>query len=347
MKKQYVDALLQYYREHGRTLPWRSDPTPYHVWISEIMLQQTRVEAVKEYYHRFLKRCPDIETLSRVPLEELQVLWQGLGYYSRIRNIHLASQIVMNHYQGKLPDDYDSLRSLPGIGEYTAKAILSIAYQKKEIAVDGNLLRVYARLMASNEDIRKNGTKKNAEAYFHEYFPERPGDFVQALMDLGEMVCLPNGMPLCEKCPLSSLCLAHHRKTETCFPMSTKKQNVRTEEKTILLFVYQDEVRIQKREDNGLLASLYEFCTLDGKRSFEDISIYLKERNAEYSELYELEPQCFLFTHRRWEMTGYLITLAKRIDGQFVPFDRLKDYSIPNVFSYYRSLLLNQAKVSH
>ena len=207
--EQIVQPLLRWFDQNARILPWRDQPTPYRVWVSEIMLQQTRVEAVKPFYQRFMEALPDIQTLANCEEEELLKLWEGLGYYNRVRNMQIAARTVIEEYGGKLPDDYLELQQLKGIGSYTAGAISSIAYGKVAPAVDGNVLRVISRVTLSREDILKQSVKRGIEQAIVEIMPaDRPGAFNQALMELGAMVCVPNGEPHCESCPLKELCLA-------------------------------------------------------------------------------------------------------------------------------------------
>lgn len=342
MEKEYIDSLLSFYDKYRRILPWREDPTPYHVYISEIMLQQTRVDTVKEYYLRFVSKYPDVDSVANADIDNLQLLWQGLGYYSRIKNIKKACEKMKELFSSSVPDRLSDLLKLPGIGDYTSKAILAISYQEKYVAVDGNLLRVFSRLTMFKENIKDKKTKEKAEAYFMDNIPSRPGDYLQALMDLGEMVCLPNGKPLCEKCPFATFCLAHKNKREIDFPVVIKKTKVKEEDKTIVLFLYQNDVLINKRKDNGLLASLYEFTTIDQQLSIEEMESYCKKNGYSYKKIEKLDDQRFVFTHRIWNMTGYLVILEERAEGSFVPVDNLYRYTIPTVFSYYSNLLKNR-----
>ncbi len=339
MEEKYIKALLSYYDKNRRVLPWREEATPYHVYISEIMLQQTRVEAVKGYYHRFISRYPDVNSVAIAPIEELETLWQGLGYYSRIRNIQKACIEIKEKHDSIIPSDLDTLLTLPGIGDYTAKAILAIGYQKNYIAVDGNLLRIYSRLTMSKEDIKNKKTKEKAESYFRSDTIQRPGDYLQALMDLGEMVCLPNGKPLCENCPFSFFCMAHESHHEMDYPIKAVKKEKTEEEKTILLLRYKDEILIHKRDKDGLLSSLYEFTTIDSRMDLADVEEYCDKNKIVQKRIIELEEKRFIFTHRIWKMHGYLIVLKKKMNGQFVPILDLPNYAIPSAFSYYKELL--------
>ena len=220
-----VEPLCLWYEKEKRSMPWRDDATPYHVWLSEIMLQQTRIEAAKAYYDRFTKCLPDIPSLAAVSEEELLKLWEGLGYYNRARNLKKAASLLVERYDGRLPADYDLLLSLPGIGRYTAGAIASIAYGLAEPAVDGNVLRVTMRYLNCDEDIMKMSVRTKMEKQLRAIMPKDcPGEFNQALMELGEVICIPNGKPLCEKCPLSHLCLAHKEGREMELPKKAEKK---------------------------------------------------------------------------------------------------------------------------
>ena len=204
-----VEPLLAWYEKNRRKLPWRENVSAYRVWVSEIMLQQTRVEAVKPYFARFIDALPDVSDLADCEEEKLLKLWEGLGYYNRVRNMQKAAKTVMEEYGGQLPDDYEKLLSLKGIGSYTAGAIASIAYGIPVPAVDGNVLRIITRLTQDESDIMKQSVKKRVEQALLEVMPQkRAGVFNQALMELGATVCVPNGAPLCEACPWKEFCLA-------------------------------------------------------------------------------------------------------------------------------------------
>ena len=255
-----AQTLLQWYDEHKRDLPWRDDPSPYHVWLSEIMLQQTRVEAVRGYYARFLEALPTIRSLAEADEDVYLKLWEGLGYYSRVRNLHKAAGQIMREHGGKMPETSGELQKLAGIGPYTSAAIASICFGERIPALDGNLLRVFARLTGYEEDIKSGPAKKAAMQYYLETFPqERPGDYNQALMDLGAVICLPNGAPLCEACPWNGSCVAHARGRETELPVVPAKKKRPVEERTVFLIYYDQRLALRKRPEKGLLAGLYEY----------------------------------------------------------------------------------------
>lgn len=338
--------LLSWYDAGRRILPWREEPTPYHVWLSEIMLQQTRVEAVKPYYDRFLQALPDIGSLAAVEEERLLKLWEGLGYYNRARNLKKAAEILVSECGGEMPDDYEKILALPGIGSYTAGAISSIAFGRPYPAVDGNVLRILARLRADDRDILNAKVKKSVEDELTDVMPaDRPGDFNQALMELGAMVCIPNGAPKCEECPWKELCLAREKGRTAEFPKKAQKKPRSIEEKTILVIQDAGRVALRKRPAKGLLAGMYEFPSLEGHCEETEVSAYLREIGLSPIRIRKLPPAKHVFTHREWHMTGYLIRvdeLAVKGEGQklqgfvFVePEQTLTDYPIPSAFAAY------------
>ena len=247
--KETVPYLLQWYDYNRRILPWRENPKPYYVWISEIMLQQTRVEAVKSYFERFIHALPTIEDLANADEETLLKLWEGLGYYNRVRNMQKTAQILVKEYGGSLPGDYEVLQKLPGIGSYTAGAISSIAFGLAEPAVDGNVLRVMKRISGSFDDITKMSVKRGLEIEIRAILPkERAGDYNQALMELGAMICIPNGKPLCEQCPVMHLCRAFQEETQNQIPVKPPKKERRVEPRAVLLLQYKNQYILHKRE---------------------------------------------------------------------------------------------------
>ena len=252
--------LLQWYHENARVLPWRSDPTPYHVWVSEIMLQQTRVAAVLGYYARFMEALPAVADLAAVEEDRLMKLWQGLGYYNRARNLQKAARQIVEEHGGVFPDTYEAIRALAGVGDYTAGAVASIAFGLPEPAVDGNVLRVVSRLTGDGGDITRPDVKKRMGAALREVIPlDAPGDFNQALMDLGAMVCLPNGEPLCPRCPARGFCAALREGRTAELPVKAAKKARRVEERTVFLIFYQKKVALRRRPAKGLLAGLWEY----------------------------------------------------------------------------------------
>lgn len=259
MLNEIVQPLISWYRQNKRILPWRDQKNAYYTWVSEIMLQQTRVEAVKPYFLRFIGELPDVKALAECPEEKLMKLWEGLGYYNRVRNMQNAAQTVVSEYSGILPVSYEELLALKGIGSYTAGAIASIAYDIPVPAVDGNVLRVFSRITEDRQDIMKQSVRRQVEEKLLEIMPkEAPGDFNQALMELGAVVCVPNGPARCTECPIAEFCRAYHHGTVDELPVKAPKKKRTIENRTV--FVIQDGERtaIHKRPEEGLLAGLYE-----------------------------------------------------------------------------------------
>lgn len=343
---QIADPLLAWYDKGRRILPWREEPTPYHVWLSEIMLQQTRVEAVKPYYDRFLKKLPDIRSLAEVEEEQLLKLWEGLGYYNRARNLKKAAMIIMSEYGGEMPGDYEELCKLPGIGSYTAGAIASIAFGNPVPAVDGNVLRILSRLRMDDRDILDAKVKKSIEQELRGVIPaDRPGDFNQALMELGAMVCIPNGMAKCEECPWKHLCQAEKQNRVQEFPKKAPKKPRSIEKKTVLVIQDAERVAIRKRPEKGLLAGMYEFPSLEGHRKEAEVIEYLKQLGLQPLRIRKLEDTKHIFTHKEWHMSGYVIRVDElckleqkdsAADFLFIdPMETKSNYPIPSAFAAY------------
>lgn len=353
MQEGQTRELLSWYYENRRILPWREDPTPYHVWLSEIMLQQTRVEAGKAYYLRFLETLPDIASLAAAPEDVYLKLWEGLGYYSRVRNLHKAAVQIMEDYGGRMPEDPKELEKLPGIGPYSAAAIASIAFQKPVVSVDGNLLRVFARMTRYSGDIKAMAARKTAMAYYETGLSEagsRPGDFNQALMDLGAGTCLPNGEPLCGQCPWKERCLSHGNGTELSYPVVPEKKERKKEKRTVFLIHRKEKIAIRRRPEEGLLAGLYEFPEVPGHLKPEEVISALEEMGfsreclGDVSSFQKLPVAKHIFSHVEWAMTGYEIFLVKENSGQenvfFASLQELQEtYSIPSAFEKYKKHL--------
>jgi len=317
--KEMVSPLLEWYDSHARILPWRGSPSPYAVWISEIMLQQTRVEAVKPYFDRWMKAFPTLSSLADASEAEVLKLWEGLGYYSRVRNIHKTAKLVAEKFGGSLPSSFEALRNLPGIGEYTAGSVGSIAFQLPVPCVDGNVLRVTARLTADPADIGAAATKKHITEQIRAIIPEeRPGDFNQAMMELGATVCLPNGLPRCGECPVAFLCEARRLDRIVEFPVKSGKPPRKIEKKTVLILLNENgtAAAFRKRPENGLLAGLWEFPNFDGELSDGKIRQILDASGLKISSLVILKRVKHVFTHIEWDMTGYLAVVKGRNSGQ-------------------------------
>lgn len=332
------EPLLAWYDRSARILPWREDPTPYRVWISEIMLQQTRVEAVKPYFERFVEQLPDVTALSEADEDQLMKLWEGLGYYSRVRNLKRAAQIAVKEYGGRLPADYDELLKLPGIGPYTAGAISSIAFGIPAPAVDGNVLRVMTRLTADYSDVSDGKVRQRMEQQVRDILPnERAGDMNQALMELGATVCLPNGLPKCSQCPLGELCEAKRQGNPLDFPQKSTKKKRRIEKKTVLLLICGETVAIRKRREKGLLAGLYEFPNLDGNLTAEEIKNQTEQWGMQVLSIESVGRAKHIFTHVEWHMEGFRIEVSQRSDALIwvTKEEQEERYSIPSAFRFY------------
>ena len=380
--REAVPSLLFWYDYNARFLPWREDPTPYHVWISEIMLQQTRVEAVRAYYDRFLTELPDVQSVAEASEDRLVKLWEGLGYYSRIRNIAKAAKVLCDKHNGQLPADYALLRELPGIGDYTAGAIASIAFGIPVPAVDGNVLRVFARVTGYRGDIRSDSFKKQVgeqllqaiSAYTEEQneksrgkcaeektipgAPEAhatkvqsaPGRFNQAVMDLGATVCIPNGKPHCEDCPLSHLCVAFGEDLTAEIPAKTEKKARPVEKRTVLVITDGERVLLHRRPEKGLLAGMWEFPGVAGELSpaaAKKAAAGILRRESEEKGLHakRLPDSRHVFSHVEWEMRGYRIDVPETIapEAEYswaTPREIREERGVASAFRTYRDLVL-------
>ena len=339
--EQIVEPLLGWFEKNARTLPWRSIATPYRVWVSEIMLQQTRVEAVKPYFERFMTALPDVKDLAECEEKKLLKLWEGLGYYNRVRNMQIAAQTVMEEYGGTLPADYEKLLSLKGIGSYTAGAIASIAYGIPVPAVDGNVLRILMRVSADDSDIMKQSVKTKVEKALLDVIPkDRAGSFNQALMELGAIVCVPNGEPLCEKCPWHDFCETRKRGLWQELPVKKKAKARRIEDRTVLVIRDGERVVLKKRPKKGLLAGLYEFPNELGNLSEDEALHVVQEMHLHPMRIQKLEDAKHIFSHVEWHMQGYMVevdSLTREEAGLlFVEAAHSEEvYPIPAAFAAY------------
>ena len=336
--------LLTWYDAHRRHMPWREDPTPYHVYLSEIMLQQTQVDTVRAYYLRFLKKFPTIVSLAEGSEEDVLKLWEGLGYYSRGRNLHKSALKIVESFAGEIPMGKAELLSLPGVGEYTSRAIRSIAFHQKEIAVDGNLIRVYSRL---NEDGEENleTLKEHCESYFKKALDqEDPSHFNQALTDLGEMLCLPKAAPLCKDCPLKAYCQSAKDGTMLSYPSPKKAKEKKQEAWTLFLIETDQEIALNKRPDKGLLASLYEFPMKEGTLSEEEAKRYLQTQGIPATKLEAIGQSEHVFSHLVWELQGYRIILQEKPANSpwiWAKKNALKEaYPLPSAFRYFKKKIV-------
>lgn len=337
MRNEFLEdlpiPLLGWYHENARVLPWRSDPTPYHVLVSEIMLQQTRVAAVLGYYERFLEALPTAEHLAKVEEDVLLKLWQGLGYYNRARNLQKAARQIVEEFGGEFPRSYEKLLTLAGVGEYTAGAIGSIAMGLPVPAVDGNVLRVVARITGDTGDITQPGTKRRMTAALGQVIPAAmPGDFNQALMELGATVCLPNGAPRCEVCPAGHLCAAYQEGRTGEIPVKAPKKARRVEERVVYLIFRDKHVALRRREGKGLLAGLWEYPnTLLGEVPPMALEGLLFAGTGKH-----------IFTHIEWRMTAYTAGAAEALPDGWVWADREelgRVYAVPNAFQSFEAVL--------
>ena len=344
--EQLPIPLLEWYRDNARTLPWREDPTPYHVWVSEIMLQQTRVAAVLGYYRRFLAEVPDVAALAALSEERLMKLWQGLGYYNRARNLQGAARQIMEEHGGVFPSDYDSVRALKGVGDYTAGAICSIAFGQPRAAVDGNVLRVVARLTGDTGDITAPATKRRVTQALERVIPlQAPGSFTQAMMELGATLCLPNGAPLCEKCPARDFCVAHLEGCTAELPVKAPKKERRVEARTVWLIFRENLVALRRRPEKGLLAGLWEYPNELGDSSLPP-AWGIEPLSMEYGGQGK-----HIFTHVEWRLAYHKVETKTQPLPQGWVWADLEDwqgrYAIPNAFQSGAALVEERLKMGH
>ena len=342
--RELILPLQEWFLKNARVLPWREEATPYHVWVSEIMLQQTRVEAVKPYFARFTKELPDVAALAACPEDKLLHLWEGLGYYNRVRNMQEAARQIMEDFAGEIPSDYEALLTLKGIGNYTAGAISSIAYGKKAPAVDGNVLRVISRVTGDDSDIMKQSVRKNMEQRLFSLMENAeeliPGVFNQGLMELGAMVCVPNGKPHCENCPWEAMCVARRQDLIDVLPVKNTQKKRRIEEMTVLLIRDGEKIVLHKRPKKGLLAGLYELPNLSGHQEKEAILSYVESLGFLPLRIKPVGEAKHIFSHVEWHMKGYMVFVGEMEPkpGEWLLVDveeARSSYAIPAAFSKY------------
>ena len=333
------ELLLAWYPAHRRDLPWRRDREPYHVWLSEIMLQQTRVEAVRGYYLRFLQELPTIRALASCPDDRLNKLWEGLGYYSRVRNLKKAANVILQAHGGVFPREYDAIRALPGIGDYTAGAIASICFEQPVPAVDGNVLRVVSRVTANSAPVTKQSVRRDWAKALAAVCPAgRCGEMTQALMELGATVCVPNGEPLCAECPLRQICSAGAQGTWRQFPVKEAKKARREEELTVFFLRCGDRFAVRRRAETGLLAGLWELPNVPGLRSAQQALALLDEWGLQPQELEKSVEKTHLFTHVAWKMRCFYVTVREPGGAlSWVGAERFAaDIALPTAFRMFR-----------
>ena len=330
-------ALLPWYEENRRDLPWRRDKDPYHIWVSEIMLQQTRVEAVKGYYTRFLETLPTIAALANADDALLHKLWEGLGYYSRVRNLKKAALQIMERHGGVFPRTHEAVSGLAGIGPYTAGAICSIAFDLPTPAVDGNVLRVISRLTDDGTPIEKPAYRRTITENLAAVYPGRAGDFTQALMELGATVCGPNRKPDCEHCPCGGFCLGYRNGTAEDLPVKKAKAQRRIEDKTVFLLSCEGFYALQKRPDTGLLAGLWEFPNIPGRLEMTEAIAEVEKMGLKPREILRQVEKKHIFTHIQWQMSGIYMEVKERA-GSFTWLSAeqiKKEAALPTAFRQF------------
>lgn len=343
--QKIIVPALNWYDINKRNLPWRGTKDPYRIWISEIMLQQTRVEAVIGYYERFLVACPDIPALASIEDDALMKLWQGLGYYSRARNLKKAAIVIEEKFDGRMPENEKDIRSLPGIGDYTAGAIASIAFDLPVPAVDGNVLRIMARLRCDDRDILKSATKKSVQNDLFAVMPKkRSGELNQAFMDIGASICLPNGAPHCDICPWADICLARQEGRTDELPVRKKAKARRIEERTIIVIRDGERFLLHKRPERGLLAGLYEPINIEGKMDESGVIDVVRALGLDPLRIEALSDAKHIFSHIEWQMKGYEVRVADAADYVdrdgylLVEAGRIREgFSVPSAYAAFLS----------
>lgn len=340
--------LLKFYDREARELPFRINPKPYYTWISEIMLQQTRMETAVPYFNRFIEALPTIQDLAEVADDQLMKLWEGLGYYSRARNLKKAAQVIQSDFWGVMPSAYEELIALPGIGPYTGGAIASIAFGQAVPAVDGNVMRVFSRVKAYEKPVMTaTGRRFIYDAVRSVMSGERPGDFNQAVMELGATICLPNGAPLCEKCPINAYCKAYQTGDPLDYPVLPVKKARKIEEKTVFL-IYQNigETRsfmVERRPEGGLLSGMYQFPMKSGHQSEEETRKWILEQGITDFSLKPGKRAKHIFSHIEWHMISYEVQVFCSKVGEpsynwnWVSGDELELITLPTAFKTYRA----------
>ena len=335
----FTEEITAWYRRSRRDLPWRADKEPYHVWVSEIMLQQTRVEAVRDYYRRFMTALPTVSDLASADEETLLKLWQGLGYYNRIRNMHKAARTVCEELGGVFPETFDEIRKLSGIGEYTAGAIASICFDERVAAVDGNVLRVMSRLLDDHTDIQNAAFKKRIGAYLSALYPEKDcGDFTQGLIELGALICGPAGPPKCSLCPAADYCKGRAEGTAASLPVKAAKKERKKVKMTVFIMDCGGKTAVCKRPAKGLLAGLYQFPNVEEGLSAAEAVARAEDFGVKPKDLQKSTEYRHVFTHVEWEMTGYYMTVEAMPDAfRWVTAGEMeREIPLPTAFGYFR-----------
>lgn len=344
--KDFAQKVIHYFQNEGRLLPWREGRDPYRIWISEIMLQQTRIEAVIPYYHRFLEELPTVFDLAACPEDKLLKLWEGLGYYARARNLKKAAEIIVNTYGGKMPEEADELIKLPGIGEYTAGAIASIAFGKKAPAVDGNVMRVLTRVLGDESDIAQPSTKKKLTLYLKEIYPEgkEAGDLTEGIMEIGERICIPVGAPLCTLCPLRDLCRARKEKKTDVIPVKSPKKERKIIPMTVFILTCGGKFALRKREEKGLLSGMWEFYNVTEKLGKEKALKLLEKEGFKVKSISPFGKGKHIFTHLEWHMEGFFASCEEEKEGfVWATAEEIQEnFALPTAFSAFTKKILKK-----
>ena len=335
--KELPDLLLPWYEVNKRDLPWRKDREPYHVWLSEIMLQQTRVEAVKGFYDRFLNKLPTLSDLANADDALLEKLWEGLGYYSRVRNLKKTANVVADTYNGVFPVNHEDVLRLPGIGPYTAGAICSICYDLKTPAVDGNVLRVISRLTDDTTPIDLPAFKKRVHDLLLSVYPDQAGAFTQALMELGATVCGPNRAPECGRCPCLHICKAAKAGTAQSLPVKMPKRARRIEEITVFVLSCDGKYALQKRPNAGLLSGLWQFPNIPNHLDASAVAAAVEGLGLKLKDISRVVERKHIFTHVEWHMRG-LYAEVSEMNPVFSWFDSVQinqETALPTAFRMF------------
>ena len=343
--------LLDWYDQNARPLPWRENRDPYRIWVSEIMLQQTRIETVIDYFQRFVCALPNLRSLAECDPDRLLKLWEGLGYYSRAKNLQKTAKILVSEHGGRFPESAAALQKLPGIGAYTAGAIASLAFNERVEAVDGNVLRILSRLLNSRADIASGPARREFEKIARQLVdPFRPGDFNEALMELGERICIANGTIRCEECPIRSVCAAHFHKTAETLPVRSAKPTRKIVRRTLFIVTDSKRVLLTRRPNEGLLAGLYEFPGTDGYLTGPKADQWLFERFGLRGKRLLLPESRSVFSHLEWHMKAYRYEIESLPESsdENCPTPSMEElfnrYALPGAFSPYLSSLKNSAE---
>ena len=347
--EDFQHLILTWYKGNRREMPWREDPSPYRIWISEIMLQQTRVDTVIPYFNSFMERYPTVESLASSDEDELMKYWEGLGYYSRIRNIRETAVNIVSNYGGQIPKTYDELLKLKGIGEYTAGAIASEAFGQKVPAVDGNVFRVFARLTAKEDDLRDLKFQKQLKEAVKSVLPQdETGDFNQGLIELGALICIPKGSPKCGLCPVKELCLSNKLNLQDRIPVKSKAKQRTVQEKTVFILQYGDKFAVRKRDDQNLLAGLFEIPNVEGFYTPDEAKTVIEEMGFVVSDLHVLKDRKVVFTHIEWILQGYYVHV-KNDHEQYIfetKENLVQKYTLATAFREYLNLMEEPQQLS-